>query len=155
MQLSEHFSLEELVASETAARLGIDNTPSDALIAHMRLYLVPGLERLRTLFDAPVHINSGYRSQALNAAIPGAAWNSQHTLGEAADILVPAYGAPFAVCQRVIGSGIAFDQVIFEYGNNGWCHVSFSASPRRSVLSKFQGSPYIVGLQPDPSARTA
>jgi hypothetical protein len=27
MQLSEHFSLEELIASEVAARLGIDNTP--------------------------------------------------------------------------------------------------------------------------------
>ena len=152
MKLSTHFSLEELVVSETAARLGIENIPTDATVAHMRDYLVPGLEEIRTLFVAPIHVNSGYRSIALNSAIPGAAWNSQHTKGEAADILVPTVGGPFLVCSAIINSNIDFDQIIFEYGNHGWCHVSFSANPRRNILSKFQGSPYLVGLLSDPAS---
>jgi zinc D-Ala-D-Ala carboxypeptidase len=150
MKLSAHFTLEELIASETAARLGIDNRPSDAVIAHMRNHLAPGLESVRAIFGAPVHVNSGYRSAALNAAIAGSASNSQHIRGEAADILVPSFGAPYAVCRRIIESGIAFDQLIFEFGNRGWCHVSFAAQPRRIVLSKFRGSPYVAGLQHDP-----
>jgi zinc D-Ala-D-Ala carboxypeptidase len=150
MNLSQHFTLEELVASETAARLGIDNKPDIAMIEHMRRYLVPGLEQIRALLKSPIHVNSGYRSLALNAAVPGSAPSSQHTKGEAADILSPSFGGPYAMCEAIIESGISFDQIIFEYGDLGWCHISFAKAPRKSVLSKFHTSPYIAGLQPDP-----
>jgi len=152
MNLSSHFTLEELVASEIAARLAIDNLPTDSMIEHMRTYLVPGLENLRNLLGGPIHIASGYRSPELNAAVPGSASTSQHVKGEAADILVPSFGGPYAVCRKVITSGLAFDQVIFEYGDTGWCHISFAAAMRRSVLSKFHTSPYLAGLHVDPNA---
>ncbi|HVO89822.1 MAG TPA: D-Ala-D-Ala carboxypeptidase family metallohydrolase [Casimicrobiaceae bacterium] len=151
MNLSPHFTLEELVASQTAARLAIDNQPPAEIVERMRRLLAPGLEQIRAMLASPVHVTSGYRSAALNAAIPGAAANSQHTRGEAADILVPAVGGPYQVCRRIIASGIAFDQLIFEYGNRGWCHVSFAAEPRHDVRSKFNGTTYLAGLQPDPA----
>ena len=35
-QITEHFSLKELTRSETARRYGVENTPSDADLAHIR-----------------------------------------------------------------------------------------------------------------------
>ena len=94
-QLSPHFTLEELTFSETASRLGIDNTPSDELIEHAKQYLVPGLERVRVFLDQPIHVNSGYRSVELNAAVPGSSNTSQHTKFEAGDLTCQDYGTPF------------------------------------------------------------
>jgi zinc D-Ala-D-Ala carboxypeptidase len=49
MQLTEHFSLEELIASEVAARSGIDNTPPANIVSNLRV-LAQGLERVRAAF---------------------------------------------------------------------------------------------------------
>src|ERR1051325_8425715 len=92
MQLTEHFSLEELIASEVAARKGIDNTPPDDIVAKLRV-LAAGLERVRAVRDGPIHVTSGYRCLALNTAI-GGAHDSMHIQGLAADILCPRLGAP-------------------------------------------------------------
>ena len=37
MKISEHFTLEEFCFSEAGARLGLDNTPDDAVVANLRL----------------------------------------------------------------------------------------------------------------------
>ena len=144
MKLSEHFTLEELIFSDNAVRKGIDNSPSQAEIDHALKYLIPGLEQVRTLLAQPIKINSGYRSPALNAATPGSSNTSQHTKFEAADILSPNFGSPLEVCKAILNSGIKFDQMIYEYGS--WTHVSFSANPRRSILSKWQDQPYVSGI---------
>ena len=69
MQLTAHFSLEELIASETATRSGIDNTPPSELMPNLRA-LADGLEKVRAaLGGRPIHINSGYRCPALNKAV--------------------------------------------------------------------------------------
>ena len=61
MHLSEHFTLEELVASELAARHGIDNAPPIAFDVNLR-HLADGLEAVRTILgNNPIHITSGYR----------------------------------------------------------------------------------------------
>ena len=49
------------------------------------------LEIIRYHFNAPIKINSAYRSPEYNATIPGASKNSQHVLGKAADIVVKGY----------------------------------------------------------------
>jgi hypothetical protein len=124
MQLSEHFSLEELVASESAARLGIDNTPPAEIVLNVKV-LAQGLERVRAaLGGKPIHVNSGYRCPALNTAIKGAG-NSMHMQGLAADILCPQLGPPLDVCRAIVAAGIETDQVIHEFGR--WCHVAFAA----------------------------
>jgi len=135
VKLSEHFSLEELCASETADRNGIDNTPPESLMPNL-LVLARGLEQVRlALQEHPVHVNSGYRCEALNVAIGGAR-TSRHMHGLAADIICPAFGTPLQVCLAIVAAGIEVDQVIHEFGK--WCHVSFAApgtKPRGELLT--------------------
>ena len=91
MLLTEHFALEEFTRSETAERLGIDNTPSEAVVEHLRRLCVLVLEPLRQRFGKPIRINSGYRCPALNRAVGGVR-NSRHLTGDAADIpMKPGY----------------------------------------------------------------
>jgi uncharacterized protein YcbK (DUF882 family) len=124
MQLSEHFSLEELIASEVAARLDVDNTPPADIALNLKV-LAQGLERVRAaLGGKPIHVNSGYRCPALNTAIKGAR-NSMHLQGLAADIVCPQLGPPLDVCRAIVAAGIETDQVIHEFGR--WCHVAFAA----------------------------
>jgi hypothetical protein len=149
MNLSEHFSLEELTASETAARSGIDNTPAAALMPNLQV-LANGLEQVRAVLgNQAIHVNSGYRCPALNAQVGGAA-NSNHMRGLAADILCPSFGTPLQVCQAIAAANIAVDEVIHEFGK--WCHVAFAApgtQPRDALMtiaSAAQG--YQQGLLP-------
>jgi hypothetical protein len=124
MQLSAHFSLEELIASEIAARRGIDNTPAPSIVANLRL-LAAGLEQVRAaLGGRPIHVSSGYRCAALNQAVGGAA-KSAHMDGLAADILCPQFGPPLEVCKAIVAAGLKTDQIIHEFGH--WCHVAFAA----------------------------
>ena len=119
--LSAHFSLEELTASEIAARADIDNTPSAEVVRNLAR-LAEGLELVRlALGSKPVHITSGYRSARLNQMVGGSK-NSMHIQGLAADILCPAFGPPLEVCRAIARSGIATDQIIHEFGQ--WCHVA-------------------------------
>lgn len=50
--------------------------------------LVDALEALRTLAAKPIHIDSAYRCELHNSALPNAAKHSQHELGNAADIVI-------------------------------------------------------------------
>jgi len=144
MNLSPHFSLAELLASQVATRKGIDNTPAPAIVANLTR-LAALLEQVRALVGAPIAISSGYRSPALNRAVGGAA-NSAHVLGLAADIGT-AKLAPKALALLIRQSDIAFDQLIYE---GTWVHIALSAgTPRRQVLTaKFAGGgvSYVAGI---------
>ncbi len=131
-QLSPHFTLSEMTHSQTAARRDIDNMPTDAALANMRDILCPGLEQVRALLGKPILISSGYRSQRLNAAVGGSA-KSQHMEGLAADFTCPGYGSPLAVVHAIQQSGIAFDQLLYEF--DAWVHISFARRPRAQVLT--------------------
>lgn len=144
MNLTEHFSLEELTASTTAARLGIDNTPPADVLQNLHLLAVY-LEQVRVVLGQPVSVRSGYRCPTLNRAVGGSK-NSQHMTGMAADIISPRFGNPLAVCRAIAKSGIVWDQVIHE-GN--WCHVSFAVKPRKQLLTAHfgpDGTTYTEGL---------
>ena len=144
MNLSPHFSLAELVASQVATRKGIDNTPAPAIVANLTR-LAALLEQVRALVGAPITISSGYRSPALNRAVGGAA-SSAHVLGLAADISTNKL-APKALALLIRQSGIVFDQLIYE---GTWVHIGLSAgAPRRQVLTaKFAGGSvsYVAGI---------
>jgi len=135
VQLTPHFTLQELVFSSTAVRLGIDNTPSDEIVAHLRV-LAPGLERVRALLGHPMHIDSGYRCEALKTAVKGSK-TSAHMRGYAADFICPAYGEPVKIVQAIADSDIAFDQCIQE---GTWVHISFDPRLRREVLTAHFGA---------------
>lgn len=120
MQLSPHFSLEEMTLSQTAARRGIDNVPPAAATAALKTLCTEVLEPIRLHFGRPVRVSSGFRSPTLNRAIGGAA-SSQHCRGEAADITVPGV-SNFELAQW-ISRNLHYDQLILEFGR--WVHVSY------------------------------
>lgn len=138
MQLSEHFTFEELTFSSTAVRRNIDNEPNLIVTGHLRT-TAAGLERVRVILGAPLHIDSGYRSPALNTAVGGVS-NSAHLSGFAADFVCPAFGNPLAIVHRLqTEAGLEFDQLIQE---GTWVHISFAPTMRRMVLTAhFNGGP--------------
>ena len=132
MNLSPHFTLAELTRSETALRRGIDNSASASIVEKLR-HTAGGLERVRALLGAPLHVNSAYRGPNVNAAVGGSS-TSQHTKGEAADFVAPSFGSPLDICRAIIASDIEFDQLIYE---GSWVHISFVAdrAQRQMVLT--------------------
>lgn len=135
MYLSSHFTLDEFIISQTACRRGIDNTPSKEIVDKLRR-TAQGLEAVRIrLGGAPISVSSGYRCPVLNEMVGGAK-DSQHMLGEAADIICPRFGTPVAVAFALRDSGIEYDQLILEYADkgSGWVHVSFADHPRHEAL---------------------
>ena len=120
MKLTEHFTLEELTASEVASRRGWDNTPNSDHTANL-LRLAGFLERVRiVLGNKPISITSGYRCKLVNESV-GSKETSQHRYGCAADIRVAGM-TPRQVCEAIIKSKLEYDQVILEY--DSWTHVS-------------------------------
>lgn len=142
MNLSPHFTLAEFTASQTASRLGIDNMPSPGVISNM-VRVAYALELVRNLIGKPIIVSSGYRSPALNAAIPGSSETSAHTRGAAVDFIIPSFGTPYQVCQTIIGMALPFDQLIFELS---WVHLAIEPPTRREVLTKCPGVGYLHGL---------
>lgn len=118
-----NFSISELCASNIAKRDHINNTPPlyacDNLL-HLIYYV---LQPLRDKLGKPIYINSGYRCVALNShkEIKGAQ-NSQHLIGQAADIRVDGM-TPAELVKFIKDSGIVYDQLINEYDK--WVHVSY------------------------------
>ena len=131
--LTPHITLEEMTASETAARRGINNIPTDPVILSNLKKTAELLEEVRTLLGSrPIIISSGYRCLELNTAI-GSKPTSAHVQGQAADFTCPGYGTPYKVCQAIISSNIQFDQLIYELAS--WVHIAWSASNRRQILT--------------------
>lgn len=124
--LSEHFSLEEMTRSGVAIRMRIDNNPDEEQVENMRQLCRNVLEPVRRRFGVTL-ITSGFRSQALNAAVGGAP-DSQHLRGEAADLHI----SNMEVGRKVfdfIRLHTDFDQLLFERrikGGYWWLHVSFT-----------------------------
>ena len=124
--LSKNFTLTEFTKSQTALRLGIDNTPSEEHLAAAKLLFENVVQPVRDHFG-PTVINSGYRGPALNEAIGGAA-TSQHCRGEAVDIECP--GVPNHEVAEWIENNLEYDQLILEFytlgiPDSGWVHVSY------------------------------
>ena len=131
MLLTPHFTLEELTVTDHRE---FDNTPNSSEINNLRR-LAEMLEEVKTLLDGkPIMINSGFRSKAVNDAV-GSKDTSQHRVGCAADIRVPGL-TPDQVVKAIIGSSIAFDQIIREF--DSWTHISVpnnpSGTPRKQAL---------------------
>jgi len=134
MNLTPHFTLDELTASESAERNGWDNTPNDAELENLKR-LADMLEQVKVVLGGkPIMVNSAFRSKKVNDAV-GSKDTSQHRIGCAADIRVPGM-TPDEVVRKVIASGIGYDQIIREFDR--WTHISVpnsvDISPRRQAL---------------------
>lgn len=122
MNLSEHFTLEELTVTDHRS---LDNTPNAGEIENLRRLAV-FLELVKDrLGGRPIMINSAYRSKAVNDAV-GSSDKSQHRLGCAADLRVPGM-TPDQVVRAVMTSGLEYDQIIREF--DSWTHLSIPNTP--------------------------
>lgn len=126
IRLSQNFYLSEFTKSQTALRLGINNTPNQTVINNLRLLCEKVLQPIRDHWKMPVVISSGYRSPAVNKAVGGAV-RSQHLTGQAADFEIPSIDN--YTLAKWIEQYLNYDQLILEFytgGNSGWIHVGYS-----------------------------
>lgn len=163
MQLTEHFTLEEMTVSPTAKRLGLSNQPTPEHIENMRYCCEKILEPVRKHFGKPVQINSSYRSPLVNKAVGGSK-TSQHVNGQAIDFEIP--GIDNKVVADWVGDNLEFDQVILEFytagdKNSGWVHASIKkeGGNRKQRLiakkSKAGGTQYVPVADFDPTTTRA
>lgn len=148
--LTANFTLEEMCKSQIALNRGWDNMAKGEVIENLRQLCENILQPIRSHFSLPVTVISGYRSANVNRAA-GGKWNSQHLIGQAADIEI--FGVHNADLWRFIYGKLPFDQVIAEHlkqddPNAGWIHVSYNKSGNRGEsLSCIGPNDYVAGLQ--------
>jgi len=135
-KLSAHFTLGEMIRSTYATRYGIANVPNEREKQRLKLLCQNILEKVRELFGMPVVVSSGFRNKRVNAGIGGSE-TSQHPKGEAGDVRVVGFGVKEVVV-KIMKSQIPFDQLIYEFGELGWIHISYSDKPRRKVLTAYK-----------------
>jgi zinc D-Ala-D-Ala carboxypeptidase len=142
MNLSEHFTLEEMIRSQTASRIGIDNTPDAEEIENGRLLCSLLLEPARAILskalgrEVSMHIDSAFRCRALNRAVGGSE-TSVHPNFLAGDVIP---GLPSDVSLRMAfdllrkNFDLPYDQIILEC--NEWIHLGLPRpghAPRREM----------------------
>lgn len=141
MRISDHISYKEATRSNTATRLGIDNTPGPYEESNMMNIAVNIFEPLRKWVGGPIKINSFYRCKDLNQAIGGSS-RSQHCEGRAIDLDDTFGHKTNAEMFDYIKKELNFDQLIWEFGddeNPDWVHVSYvSADENRGRCLRAQ-----------------
>lgn len=152
IHLSRNFSLKELIASQTALRLGLDNSPEPIHLVALSALCHCILQPVRDHFERPVIVSSGFRLPEVSQAI-GSSETSQHCKGEAADFEVPGV-SNFEVAEWIM-KNLSFDQLILEgwtdsasNPNVGWIHCSYSRcdEQRGQVLRTSDFKTYLPGL---------
>ena len=122
MNLSEHFTLEELTHTDHRQ---FDNTPNASEMANL-VRLATFLEEVKIIIGGkPIMVNSAFRSKQVNDAV-GSKDTSQHRIGCAADIRVPNM-TPDEVVKAVIAANLGYDQIIREFDR--WTHISIPNRP--------------------------
>jgi len=145
MKLSENLTLREAIKSNTATRLGIDNTPEQWEVNNLRAIAENIFQPVRDHFGVSIGVSSGYRCKELNKAIGGSKY-SQHMIGEALDIDADIYGkVTNAEIFNYIKNNLEWDQMIWEFGDDdepNWVHVSYkeSGSNRRQLKRAYRDS---------------
>lgn len=151
----KYFSIEELCASATALREGIDNRPPKCAYHLLHVLVDQLLDPIREAWGEPIVVSSGYRCKELNALVGGVK-NSHHLLGCAADITAPLLSPQggrigsamseylplgggreganrklFNLIQQMQQEGkLRFTQLIAE-DNYRWIHISYVPSDLR------------------------
>lgn len=107
--ISKDFSFREFEDSKIAEEKGICNIVRSFAVRDAMKSLVDNvLQPLRDIAGVPLHINSGYRCEELNAAVGGVP-TSQHVKGEAADVAFP---KPIELARMAVDNYLPFDQMI-------------------------------------------
>ncbi|WP_298161150.1 D-Ala-D-Ala carboxypeptidase family metallohydrolase [Brevundimonas sp.] len=131
-RLSDHFTLAEMTASNTAARKGLSNVPPPEIVDQLIL-TANRMEKVRDLLGGkPIRVLSGYRSDAVNRAVGGSR-TSAHRTGHAVDFVCPEFGTVAEVAAHLAQHLTGYDQIIEEFGQ--WIHVGFGPGTRGQKLT--------------------
>jgi len=142
-RISKHISYKEAVGSNYAKQKGIKNKPNEEQVENMKLLAEEVFEPLREWVDAPIKVNSMFRSLELNTALKGSK-TSSHMNGEAMDITSMG-GKSNLEMFHYIKDNLCFDQLIWEFGKEPkWLHVSFNKDNNRQqvLVTKKRGVYY-------------
>jgi len=148
MNLSEHFTLEEL----TRTAQPFPNVPNAQEIANLKALCVNVLEPIRAHYKMPVHVNSGFRSAKVNAAV-GSKPTSWHRKGCAADIEIG--GVTNAALACWVRDNLKFAELILEnyrpgIVGSGWVHVAYCAGANTKKVKTMRmgshGPVYSIGI---------
>ena len=123
--MTRNFTFDELIASQTAWDLNINNMPKQAERQNLRILAETVLQPLRNIVGMPIKVTSGYRSEELNSAVGGSP-ASYHRFGYAAD-LVGLDGLTSADIFYTIKHNLPFTELIWEFGTTlepSWVHVA-------------------------------
>ena len=127
-QMTEHFTLREMLRSYYAEQRGILNLPQDeTIVPALRRLCVKVLEPLRQKIGRKIVISSGYRTPCLNYCVGGSK-DSQHKRGEAADMYCTGERDARELFLAVKDS-LPYDQLIMEHRKKSdvwWVHVSYT-----------------------------
>jgi len=141
MRLTNNFTFEELIFSETAKDNSINNTPDERSEVNLVKLAVTVLQPIRDEWKKPIVVNSGYRSQKLNSFVGGAE-NSDHKYGAAADIRSSTNTRKdneelYKTIVRLVKEGkIVCRQIINEYDYK-WIHVSVNHPKNTTKYNEF------------------
>ena len=127
IRLSDHFYLSEFLNLQKYP----DNVPSIQTVGNLAYGCATILEPARMVVGEPLIVTSGYRNERVNRLVGGVA-NSQHLVGEAADITVRD-PEKFRCLVDFLSHYKYVDQLLTA--KSGWLHVSWSPSrqPRNMV----------------------
>ena len=136
MKLTANITLDELTKSQVAERKGIDNNPRPEQIENLKALATNILQPVRSHYDKPLIISSGFRTAQLCLEI-GSSVNSQHVADDeaaAADFEIP--GVDNRELAKWIRNNLEVDQGILEFykdgePSSGWIHVSYSRNKNR------------------------
>ena len=134
-RISKHISYKEATYSNYAKKYKIANKPNEEHIDNMELLAEKIFEPLREWVDAPIKVNSMFRSEKLNKGIKGSK-TSSHLKGQAMDITSMG-GKSNLEMFHYIKDNLDFDQLIWEFGSEPkWLHVSYNNEKdnRKQVL---------------------
>lgn len=153
MKLSEHFTLEEFVASDTARVHHLDNTPPADAVENLRKLCINVLEPARQITQSMIHITSGYRCAKVNDLVGGAK-NSQHVKGQAADLRIYTQFYTNNLVNAL--KALPFDQLILEQsGKMRWIHVSYADKPRHQLINLWNNEPAVRAIKKQRTRRAA
>lgn len=137
-KLSKNFFLLEFLRTDHVEFMPKQLEIQDSAITKLGDLVKNVLQPTRDYLDDPIEITSGFRCDWLNQKV-GGVQNSQHTLGEAADIKTIDMKKMFLF----IFEHLEFDQLIWEHTpRHFWIHVSYRKNHNRKQAMTFDGNSY-------------
>lgn len=132
------FKMSELIHSDTAVKLNINNMPNIQALDCMLDVIYYVLNPTRKYFNLPIIVTSGYRCSILNAKVGGKN-NSQHLKGQAVDFVIK--NCDLHKVFEYIRDNLEYDQLLFERDSKGnkWIHVSYvKGKNRKQVIDNYK-----------------